>query len=167
MQIGIDSFAAAFDEARLAASSAVRPSELLERIERADQVGLDVFGIGEHHRREFLDSAPPVILAAAAARTKHKLQGHQILVMRPHLAGLNDEHVDQATDLYSLRISGHLGPAALSAFLLMVAQLQWNDTLLIGVLDRSALYGVLAEVAALGLYPVELRRLLPRRNQST
>jgi probable LLM family oxidoreductase len=44
--------------------------ELLERIEQADQVGLDVFGIGEHHKREFLDSAPPVILAAAAARTR-------------------------------------------------------------------------------------------------
>jgi probable LLM family oxidoreductase len=44
--------------------------ELLERIGQADQVGLDVFGIGEHHKREFLDSAPPVILAAAAARTR-------------------------------------------------------------------------------------------------
>src|SRR5438105_10430661 len=71
MQIGIDSFAAAFDDAGLAASPAVRLGELLERIGRADQVGLDVFGIGEHHRREFLVSAPPVILAAAAARTKH------------------------------------------------------------------------------------------------
>src|SRR5207248_1991228 len=71
MQIGIDSFAAAFDDAGLAASPAGRLRELLERIERADQVGLDVFGIGEHHRREFLDSAPPVILAAAAARTRH------------------------------------------------------------------------------------------------
>src|SRR5438045_7994061 len=70
MQIGIDSFAAAFDDVGLAASPAVRLGELLERIERADQVGLDVFGIGEHHRREFLDSAPPVILAAAAARTR-------------------------------------------------------------------------------------------------
>src|SRR5437588_8302340 len=70
MQIGIDSFAAAFDDAGLAASSEVRLRELLERIERADQVGLDVFGIGEHHRRDFLDSAPSVILAAAAARTR-------------------------------------------------------------------------------------------------
>lgn len=41
-----------------------------QEIELADQVGLDVFGIGEHHRREFLDSAPSIILAAAAARTK-------------------------------------------------------------------------------------------------
>src|ERR1700674_1243803 len=71
MQIGIDSFVAATVEA---AGQAVDParhlSELLEAITLADEVGLDVFGIGEHHRREFLDSAPTVILAAAAARTK-------------------------------------------------------------------------------------------------
>ena len=44
--------------------------DLLEEIELADQVGLDVFGIGEHHRPDYLASAPAVILAAAAARTK-------------------------------------------------------------------------------------------------
>src|SRR5713101_6243381 len=71
MDIGIDSFAARFDDAGLAVSPVDRMRELLERIEQADQVGLDVFGVGEHHKREFLDSAPPVILAAAAARTKH------------------------------------------------------------------------------------------------
>jgi probable LLM family oxidoreductase len=70
MQIGIDSFAARFDEAGLAVRPVDRMRELLERIEHADQVGLDVFGIGEHHKPEFLDSAPPVILAAAAARTR-------------------------------------------------------------------------------------------------
>ena len=69
MQVGIDSFAAAFDDARLTASPSERLQNLVEQIERADQVGLDIFGIGEHHRREFLDSAPVVILAAAAART--------------------------------------------------------------------------------------------------
>jgi alkanesulfonate monooxygenase SsuD/methylene tetrahydromethanopterin reductase-like flavin-dependent oxidoreductase (luciferase family) len=42
---------------------------LVDRIGQAEQVGLDVFGIGEHHRRKFLDSAPPVILAASAAKT--------------------------------------------------------------------------------------------------
>ena len=70
MQIGIDSFAAAHDEASRAISPAERLRNLVEQIEHADQVGLDVFGVGEHHRREFLDSAPPVILGAAAARTK-------------------------------------------------------------------------------------------------
>jgi len=73
MQLGIDSFAAAlFDEETGTQASATESMRrLLERIERADEVGLDVFGIGEHHRPEFLDSAPAVILAAAAARTKH------------------------------------------------------------------------------------------------
>ncbi|MEY3928158.1 MAG: hypothetical protein RJA97_1165 [Bacteroidota bacterium] len=65
MELGIDSFASREHE---------RPVEaiqhLLERIETADRVGLDVFGVGEHHRAEFLDSAPSVILAAAAARTE-------------------------------------------------------------------------------------------------
>ncbi len=70
MQIGIDSFAAAYDDASLAVSASDRLRNLVEQIEYADQVGLDVFGIGEHHRREYLDSAPAVILGAAAARTQ-------------------------------------------------------------------------------------------------
>src|SRR6202142_632881 len=72
MQVGIDSFATAFtnDAAALAGNSSEALRHLIDRIERAEQVGLDVFGIGEHHRREFLDSAPTVLLAAAAARTK-------------------------------------------------------------------------------------------------
>ena len=69
LQIGIDSFAAAYDESSLAVSPATRVRDLVEQIVQADQVGLDVFGIGEHHRREYLDSAPAMILAAAAART--------------------------------------------------------------------------------------------------
>ena len=70
MQIGIDSFAAAYDDSSLAVSPSDRLRHLVEQIEHADQVGLDVFGVGEHHRREYLDSAPAVILAAAAARTR-------------------------------------------------------------------------------------------------
>src|SRR3954449_12419312 len=72
MQVGIDSFAAAFDDA---SSISECPSErlhnLIEQIELADKIGLDTFGIGEHHRQGFLDSAPAVILAAAATRTKN------------------------------------------------------------------------------------------------
>ena len=69
MQVGIDSFAA-FDDDGLSVSPSERLRRLVEQIEYADRIGLDVFGIGEHHRREFLDSAPTVILASAAARTK-------------------------------------------------------------------------------------------------
>ena len=72
MEIGIDSFAAATlgDETGITNDSVQAIAELLQRIEYADKVGLDIFGIGEHHRKEFLDSAPAIILAAAAARTK-------------------------------------------------------------------------------------------------
>src|SRR3954469_18689208 len=70
MQIGIDSFAAAYDDAGLALSPSLRLNQLVEQIELADQVGLDSFGVGEHHRKEYLDSAPAMILAAAATRTK-------------------------------------------------------------------------------------------------
>ena len=69
MQGGIDSFAA-FDDAGLSVNPSERLRGLVEQIEYADQIGLDVFGVGEHHRREFLDSAPAIILAAAAARTQ-------------------------------------------------------------------------------------------------
>jgi probable LLM family oxidoreductase len=65
MELGIDSFASREHEQPVEAIQ-----HLLERIETADRVGLDVFGVGEHHRAEFLDSAPSVILAAAAARTE-------------------------------------------------------------------------------------------------
>src|SRR5437016_6267839 len=70
MQVGIDSFAAALDDASLSVSPSERLRRLVEQIEYADEVGLDAFGVGEHHRREFLDSAPAVILGAAAARTQ-------------------------------------------------------------------------------------------------
>jgi probable LLM family oxidoreductase len=73
VQIGIDSFAASIPDP--VSGATLKPVErmqhLLEEITLADQVGLDVFGIGEHHRPEFLDSAPAVILAAAAALTKN------------------------------------------------------------------------------------------------
>jgi len=73
MQIGIDSFAAAISDPAtgLTLSPVERMHHLLEEIELADKVDLDVFGIGEHHRAEFLDSAPVVILSAAATRTEN------------------------------------------------------------------------------------------------
>jgi len=73
MEIGIDSFASNMggDGRAQPDKSAQMMQELLERMEHADRFGLDVFGIGEHHRKEFMDSAPAVILAAAASRTRH------------------------------------------------------------------------------------------------
>ncbi len=68
MELGVDSFAALKPDSPVTGSERLR--NLVEEIELADQVGLDAFGVGEHHREEYLDSAPAVILAAAAARTK-------------------------------------------------------------------------------------------------
>ena len=71
MEIGVDSFAAMFSgNSNKAINDADAMAQWLDRIVFADKVGLDVFGIGEHHRKGFLDSAPTLILAAAAARTE-------------------------------------------------------------------------------------------------
>ena len=73
MEIGVDSFAIAISDPVTGKTTKPvdRLHQLLDEIELADKVGLDLFGIGEHHRAEFLDSAPAVILAAAASRTKN------------------------------------------------------------------------------------------------
>ena len=73
MQIGVDSFGAVISDPAtgLTLSPLQRMDNLLDEIVLADKVGLDVFGIGEHHRSEFVDSAPVVILGAAATRTKN------------------------------------------------------------------------------------------------
>jgi probable LLM family oxidoreductase len=72
MEIGVDSFVAtALDQSKNdSVGDVARVHELLEQIELADRIGLDVFGIGEHHRPEYIASAPAVLLAAAAARTR-------------------------------------------------------------------------------------------------
>src|SRR5205085_6135642 len=69
---GIDSFAALVPDPITGhtVTAQERITQLLQEIELADKVGLDTFGLGEHHRVEYLDSAPAVILAAAAARTQ-------------------------------------------------------------------------------------------------
>jgi len=74
--------------------------------------------------------------------------------------------MDPAPALYMIRINGHLGATALSAFPAMASQRQGAQTVLTGLLDRSALYGVLAEIEALGLDLVEVRRLTPERKSS-
>ena len=83
MEIGVDSFAAVdITEGIPSSQDRVRAvTDLIERIVYADEVGLDIFGIGEHHREEFLDSAPHMILAAAAAKTKRIKLGSAVAVL--------------------------------------------------------------------------------------
>jgi hypothetical protein len=81
--------------------------------------------------------------------------------MRFHLPALDHGVMDPAPAPYLIRIRGHLGATVLSAFPAMAPRRQGAETVLTGLLDRSALYGVLAEVEALGLDLVEVRRLSP------
>ena len=83
--------------------------------------------------------------------------------MRFHLPALNHGVMDPAPALYVIRINGHLGATVLSAFPALAPQHYGAHTVLTGLLDRSALYGVLAEVEALGLDLLEVRQLLPHR----
>ena len=103
MQIGIDSFAAAISDPAtgLTLSPVERMHHLLEEIELADKVGLDVFGIGEHHRAEFLDSAPVVILSAAATRTENIRLTSAVTVLSASdpvriFSGVRDSRLDLA-----------------------------------------------------------------------
>ena len=79
MEIGIDSFAAVPRNKEISHAQAL--NELLDRITFADEVGLDVFGLGEHHRKEFLDSASHMLLAAAAAKTKRIILSSAVTVV--------------------------------------------------------------------------------------
>ncbi len=83
--------------------------------------------------------------------------------MRGHLPALNHGVMDPAPALYMIRINGHLGATMLSAFPAMAPQQHGAHTVLTGLLDRSALYGVLAEIEALGLDLLEVRQLTPDR----
>jgi hypothetical protein len=69
--------------------------------------------------------------------------------------------MDPAPVLYTIRINGRLGATMLSAFPAMKPKLRGAETVLTGLLDRSALYGVLAEIDALGLDLLEVRLVLP------
>ncbi len=81
--------------------------------------------------------------------------------MRGHLPALDHRVMDPAPALYTIRINGHLGATVLSAFPAMAPQRHGAHTVLTGLLDRSALYGVLAEIEALGLDLLEVRQLGP------
>jgi hypothetical protein len=81
--------------------------------------------------------------------------------MRAHPSVLEYGLMHQTPVPYTIRINGHLRTAILSASPAMTLQRDGGDTVLTGLLDRSALYGVLAEVDLLGLDLIEVRQLTP------
>ena len=87
--------------------------------------------------------------------------------MRSHLPARDHGDMDLAPARYVIRINGHLGATVLSAFPALVLHQHGAHTMLTGLLDRSALYGVLAEIEALGLDLLEVRQLALDRESPT
>ena len=86
--------------------------------------------------------------------------------MPVHLIAPENEPMGDDPVLYEIRVNGHLGPTLLMAFPALVPQRQGAETVLTGLLpDAAALYGVLAEIEALGLDLLEVRKVRPRRPQ--
>jgi hypothetical protein len=84
-------------------------------------------------------------------------------VILGHLPALDHGVMDPAPAPYLIRIRGHLGATVLSAFPALTPRWHGADTVLTGRLDQSALYGVMAEIEALGLDLLEIRKLTPDR----
>ena len=108
---------------------------------------------------ESCDSSQPAVDRLLAAGRTRQPGGHRIPVMRSHLPALDHGVMDPAPAPYMIRINGHLGATVLSAFPAMAPHHHGAHTVLTGLLDRSALYGVLAEIDALGLDLLEVRHL--------
>ena len=86
--------------------------------------------------------------------------------MPAHPTAPDDNPMGGDPALYQIRISGHLGPSLLTAFPAFAPQQQGTETVLTGLLpDAAALYGVLAEIEALGLDLLEVRRVRPGHHQ--
>ena len=112
-----------------------------------------------HRARELrlLTSRP--LPVAEGAEPERETDDHRIPVMRSHLPALDHGVMDPAPAPYIIRINGHLGATVLSAFPAMAPHHHGAHTVLTGLLDRSALYGVLAKIDALGLDLLEVRHL--------
>jgi hypothetical protein len=96
---------------------------------------------------------------------RRRAHNHQIPASWTHQVVVNDAQVATPPDFYAIRIRGRLGATALSAFPSMVSELKGSETVLTGLLeDRSAVFGVLAQIEALGLELLELRQIRARPN---
>jgi hypothetical protein len=88
------------------------------------------------------------------------LRNHQIPASPAHQSGPQDDQVATPLGFYTIRVRGRLGATALSAFPMMKAELTGGETVLTGLLeDRSAVFGVLLQLEALGLELLEVRQM--------
>ncbi|HUZ99209.1 MAG TPA: LLM class flavin-dependent oxidoreductase [Gaiellaceae bacterium] len=157
MELGIYTFGELTDDAQ---TPAERVRDLLEEIELADQVGLDVFGVGEHHRPDFIVSAPAVVLAAAAVRTKNIRLTSAVSV----LSSDDPIRVFQQFATVDLLSNGRAEIMAgrgsfIESFPLFGYDLKEYDELFSEKLAR--LLDIRTHPAELGVYPVPQQPILP------
>jgi probable LLM family oxidoreductase len=157
VELGIYTFGELTDPSQ---TPAQRMRDLLEEIELADEVGLDVFGVGEHHRPDFIVSAPAVVLAAAAVRTKKIRLTSAVTV----LSSDDPIRVFQRFATVDLLSEGRAEIMAgrgsfIESFPLFGYDLRDYDRLFEEKLAQ--LLDIRAHPAELGIHPVPQQRLLP------
>ncbi len=155
MELGIYSFAEIEDQ-----TPGERLRDLLEEIELADQLGLDVFGVGEHHRPDFSVSAPVVVLAAAAERTKRIRLTSAVTVLSsddPIRVHQQFATLDQLSGGRAEIMAGR--GSFIESFPLFGYDLNDYDMLFEQKLE--ALLDIRSRPAELGVYPVPAQPLLP------
>jgi len=155
VELGIYSFAELEDQ-----TPGERLRDLLEEVELADQLGLDVFGVGEHHRPDFAVSAPPVVLAAAGERTKRIRLTSAVTVLSsddPIRVHQQYATLDQLTGGRAEIMAGR--GSFIESFPLFGYDLHDYDELFEEKLDR--LLDIRSHPAELGVYPVPAQPMLP------
>jgi DNA-binding CsgD family transcriptional regulator len=140
----------------------------LTRSEIARQLLVTVNTVNTHVRNIYSKLDAQCRTEAVERAMQLRLLVHPIWMRRNHHAWADNGRVHRhEPKLYSIRVSGHLGAMSLAAFPEMVSQQRGCDCVLTGLLgDRSALFGVLAQIEALGLDLIEVRRLVPRLPES-
>jgi probable LLM family oxidoreductase len=155
VELGIYSFAELSGQ-----SPAERLRDLVEEIELADQVGLDVFGVGEHHRPDFAVSSPAVVLAAAAVRTKRIRLTSAVSVLSSDDPIRVFQQFSELDNLSGGRAEIMAGRGSfIESFPLFGYDLHDYDALFTGKLER--LLDIRARPAELGVYPVPVQPMLP------
>ncbi|HEY2542514.1 MAG TPA: LLM class flavin-dependent oxidoreductase, partial [Gaiellaceae bacterium] len=155
MELGVYSFAEVDGQ-----HPAERLRDLLEEIELADQLGLDVFGVGEHHRPDYAVSAPAVVLAAAAVRTERIRLTSAVTVLSSDDPIRVFQQFATVDDLSGGRAEIMAGRGSfIESFPLFGYDLHDYDRLFSEKLER--LLDIRMRHAELGVYPAPVQPLLP------
>jgi probable LLM family oxidoreductase len=143
-------------------SPAERMRELVDEVELAERVGLDVFGVGEHHRRDYLVSAPAVVLAAAAVRTDRIRLTSAVTVLSSDDPIRVFQEFSEVDLLSGGRAEIMVGRGSfIESFPLFGYELRDYDRLFEEKLERLLAVRASGEANGLGVYPRPVQEPLP------